>query len=154
MCHVAHSLNFEGASTCAPRGITCRGRPRTRHVEHICSTDKLISVVVIAIWLRVIRRLFLELQGLVGLFCGCSELVSTSGSICGYVSVTSPGSSALGKISGEHTYGFPSVFLISSVEKSDCIGISRWLAGTALSFVASKIGCSKLYSHALAYKSS
>ena len=45
-----------------------------------------------------------------------SELDSTSGSICGHVSVTSLTSSVQGKISGEHTCGFSGVFLISSVE--------------------------------------
>ena len=87
---------------------------------------------------------------MVGLFGGCSELVAASGSMCGHVSVTSPSSCVLGKISGKHICGLPGVFLISSVEKSDCIGISRCLGGAALSFSASKIGCSKSYSHALA----
>ena len=38
---------------------------------------------------------------MVGLFSGCSELDSTSGSICGHVSVTSMTSSVQGKISGD-----------------------------------------------------
>ena len=50
--------------------------------------------------------------------------------------------------------GFPGVFFISSVEKSDCTGFSCELVGASLSFSASKIGCSKSYPHALAYKSS
>ena len=57
-------------------------------------------------------------------------------------------------MSGEHTCGIPGVFLISSVEKSDCTGISCELVGASLSFSESKIRCSKSYSHALAYKSS
>ena len=60
--------------------------------------------------------MYLELRGLVGLLFGCSELASTSGSICGYVSVTSLTSSVWGKISGEHSCVVPGVFLISSVE--------------------------------------
>ena len=53
---------------------------------------------------------------LAGLFCGSSGLESTSGSIRGHVSVASLTSSAQGKISGEHTCGFPGVFLFSSVD--------------------------------------
>ena len=48
------------------------------------------------------RRLYVELEGLVGPLFGCSELVSASGSMSRYVSVTSHNSSVWGKNSREH----------------------------------------------------
>ena len=79
---------------------------------------------------------------MLGLFCCCSELVPTSGSVYVYVSSTSLVSSIGGEISGGHSCVVPRVFLIFPVDKSDCIGISGRLGGTELSFSASKIGCS------------
>ena len=99
-------------------------RLRACSVEHTSPADSSKSVVVIAIRLGFMTRLYLELQGLVGLLSACSELASTSGSILGYVSVTSPISSIGEKTSGEHSSAVPGVFLICSVEKADCTGIS------------------------------
>ena len=42
---------------------TCRERLRARYVEHTCSADKLISVVVIAIWLRVMTQVVFGAAG-------------------------------------------------------------------------------------------
>ena len=47
------SLNFRERLRARYMEHTCRERVRARYVEHTCSADKLISVVVIAIWLRV-----------------------------------------------------------------------------------------------------
>ena len=55
-----------------------------RSVEHTSSADELKSVYVIAIGFG----LYLKLRGLVGLLFVRSELVSTSGSMSGYISVT------------------------------------------------------------------
>ena len=125
MCNVAHFFEFLGSVYVRATWKTLVGSLRARHVEHICSADNLISVVVIAIWLRIMTQIVFGAAGLVGLFPCCSGLVPTSGSICVYVSATSLVSSVGGKNSGEHSCVVPCVFLISSVEKSDCTGISR-----------------------------
>ena len=91
---------------------------------------------------------------MVGLLFDCPELVSISGSMSRYVSVTSPNSFGPGNSFGEHARAVPSVSRISSFHKSDCIGISGGLAGIGLLFSASNIGCSYSHSHALACKSS
>ena len=85
---------------------------------------------------------------------GCSGLNSASGSMWGYVTVTSHKSSVRGTISKEQSSGFPGVFCVSSVDKSDCTGCSGESGAVILSFSASKVGFSYSQSHALAYKSS
>ena len=50
-------------STCALRPPHFRERLRARHVEHICSADKLISVVVIAVRLRVMPQVVFGAAG-------------------------------------------------------------------------------------------
>ena len=50
MCQVARSLN-------------CLERLRARSVEHTSSADKLISVIVIAIWLRVLTQVVFGTAG-------------------------------------------------------------------------------------------
>ena len=75
------------------------------------------------------RKLYLELRGLVELFSGCSEFVSTWGSICGYVPVTSLTWSVQGKNSAEHTCGFPGVFLIPPLNKRTVVEfLEVWVA--------------------------
>ena len=51
MCHLTRSLNF----------LECR---RARSVEHTCSADNLISVVVIAIRLRVMTQVVFGTAGI------------------------------------------------------------------------------------------
>ena len=43
--------------------LNFRERLRARYVEHTCSADKLISVVVIAIWLRVMTQVVFGTAG-------------------------------------------------------------------------------------------
>ena len=138
------SLNFWERLRARYVEHTCRERLRARYVEHTCSADNLLSVVVIAIWLRVMTQVVFGAAGLLGLFSCCSELVPTFGSTCVYVSATSL-VSALGGgggISGEHSCVVPSVFLISPVDKSDCIGISCGSGCVAPLFPSSKVGFS------------
>ena len=66
---------FVGVSTCAPRGPICWSVYvrttwtnlleclRAHHVDHIRWTDKLISVVVIAVWLRVMPQVIFGAAG-------------------------------------------------------------------------------------------
>ena len=46
---------------------TFRERLRARYVEHTCSADKFLSVVVIAVWLRVMTQVVFGASG------GCSD---------------------------------------------------------------------------------
>ena len=121
---------------------TCRERLRARYVEHTCSADRLISVVVIAIWLRVMTQVVFGAAGVARTisllfrayphiwFHVCIRICYVDSFVC------------WGKISGEHSCVVPSVFLISPVEKSDCIGISCGSGCVAPLFPSSKIGCS------------
>ena len=47
---------------------TCKERPRAHYVERNCSADKLISVVVIAIWLRVMTQVVFGAAGVARTF--------------------------------------------------------------------------------------
>ena len=57
------SLNFRERLRARYVEHTCRERLRARYVEHTCSADKLISVVVIAIWLRVMTQVVFGAAG-------------------------------------------------------------------------------------------
>ena len=54
---------FVGVSTCAPRGPHLLECLRAHHVDHICCADGLISVVVIAIRLRVMTQIIFGAAG-------------------------------------------------------------------------------------------
>ena len=131
-------------ATYAPRSafVQFLEQLRARSVEHICSADELVSVNVMAIRLRVMTQVVFGTAGIgranIRLLRVCLHIrfyVSTR--ICYVADFVS-----LGEFSGEHSSVIPGVFLISSVEKSDCTRISCEVGGAALSFSASKIGCS------------
>ena len=54
---------FVGVFTCAPRGPHLLECLRAHHVDHICCADGLISVVVIAVWPRVMAQVVFGAAG-------------------------------------------------------------------------------------------
>ena len=121
---------------------TCRERLRARYVEHICSADKLISVVVIAIWLRVMTQVVFGAAGVARilslLFRACPPIwFHVCIRICYVASCV-----CWGKNFWEHSCVVPSMFLVFPFDKSDCIGISCGSGCVAPLFPSAKIGCS------------
>ena len=58
--------------------LECGERPRAHYVDHICSAGKLISRVVIALWLRVMTQVVFGAAGVARtiflLFRACSHI--------------------------------------------------------------------------------
>ena len=115
---------------------------RARYVEHTCWADKLLSVVVIAVRLRVMTQVLFGIAGvgrtILRLFRACLHIRFHMWTRICYVTELL----CIGENLWEHTCGFPGVFFISSVEKWDCTRFSCELGGTALSFSLSKNGWS------------
>ena len=136
------SLNFRERLRARHVEHTCRERLRARYREHTCSADKLISVVVIAIWRRVMTQVVFGAAGVARsislLFQACPHIwFHVCKRICYVASF-----GCWGKNFWEHSCVVPSVFLISPVDKSDCTGSSCGSGCVAPIFPSSKIGCS------------